>query len=189
MDEVLDSPSLSPAQLAVLGEIGEERRAQAGEVLYRVGDRDFPFVVILEGDVAVLDAVGREIARHGASQFLGELNLLSGQSLLVSAVADTPLRYLAVERGLQRETAPYTRGQKEGGYSYFAARRFLANGRRDKGFGDGGVFATNPTGSQSYARSAVTEGNGQVVAGGWIQIERGGGNGPGNTAMLLTRYR
>jgi hypothetical protein len=35
----------------------------------------------------------------------------------------------------------------------------------------------------------VTEGNGQVVAGGWIQIERGGGNGPGNTAMLLTRYR
>lgn len=87
------------------------------------------------------------------------------------------------------ESAPYTRGQKEGGYSYFAARRFLANGRRDKGFGDGGVFATNPTGSQSYARSAVTEGNGQVVGGGWIQIERGGGNGPGNTAMLLTRYR
>ena len=87
------------------------------------------------------------------------------------------------------ETAPYTRGQQEGGYSYFAARRFLANGRRDRGFGDGGVFATNPTGSQSYARSAVTEGNGQVVGGGWIQIERGGGNGPGNTAMLLTRYR
>jgi len=87
------------------------------------------------------------------------------------------------------ETAPYTRGQQEAGYQYFAARRFLANGRRDKGFGDGGVFATNPPGSQSYARSAVTEGNGQVVGGGWIQIERGGGNGPGNTAMLLTRYR
>jgi uncharacterized delta-60 repeat protein len=87
------------------------------------------------------------------------------------------------------ETAPYTRGQKKAGYSYFAARRFLANGRRDMGFGDGGVFATNPTGSRSYARSAVTEGNGQVVGGGWIQIERGGGNGPGNTAMLLTRYR
>ncbi len=35
----------------------------------------------------------------------------------------------------------------------------------------------------------MTQPNGQVVAGGWIQIERGGGNGPGNTAMLLTRYR
>jgi uncharacterized delta-60 repeat protein len=87
------------------------------------------------------------------------------------------------------ETAPYTRGQKEGGYSYFAARRFLPNGRRDKGFGESGVFPTNPPGSESYARAAVTEDDGQVVGGGWVQIERGGGNGPGNTALLLTRYR
>jgi uncharacterized delta-60 repeat protein len=87
------------------------------------------------------------------------------------------------------ETAPYHRGQKEGGYSYLAARRFLPNGRRDKGFGESGVFPTNPPGSQSYARAAVTDARGQVVAGGWVQIERGGGNGPGNTAMLLTRYR
>jgi hypothetical protein len=35
----------------------------------------------------------------------------------------------------------------------------------------------------------VAEGNGQVVGGGWIQIDRDGGNGPGNTAMLFTRYR
>ncbi len=87
------------------------------------------------------------------------------------------------------ETAPYRRGQKEGGYEYFAARRFLPNGRRDRSFGESGVFPTNPPGSQSYARAAVTEANGQVVGGGWIQIERGGGNGPGNTALLLTRYR
>jgi uncharacterized delta-60 repeat protein len=87
------------------------------------------------------------------------------------------------------ETAPYTRSQKEGGYSYFAARRFLPDGRRDKGFGESGVFPTDPPGSQSYARAAVTEADGQVVGGGWVQIERGGGNGPGNTAMLLTRYR
>ena len=87
------------------------------------------------------------------------------------------------------ELAPYSRGQKEAGYEYFSARRFLPDGLRDKDFGDGGVFATNPTGSQSYARAAVTEGSGKVVAGGWIQVERGGGTGPGNTAMLLTRYR
>lgn len=31
--------------------------------------------------------------------------------------------------------------------------------------------------------------DGKVIAGGWVQIERGGGNGPGNTAMMLTRYR
>jgi hypothetical protein len=38
-------------------------------------------------------------------------------------------------------------------------------------------------------RAAVTTGDGKVVGGGWVQIERGGGNGPGNTAMMLTRYR
>jgi uncharacterized delta-60 repeat protein len=87
------------------------------------------------------------------------------------------------------ELAPYTRGQKEAGYQYLAARRFLLGGRLDRHFGRGGVWATNPPGSQSMGRAAVTEGDGKVVAGGWVQIERGGGNGPGNTAMLLTRYR
>jgi thioredoxin reductase (NADPH) len=99
LDEVLDSPSLSPAQFATLRGIGAERQAEPGELLYAVGDRDFPFVAIVEGEVAVRDAAGREIARHGPSNFLGEMNLLSGQSLLVSAVAETPLRYIAVERG------------------------------------------------------------------------------------------
>jgi uncharacterized delta-60 repeat protein len=87
------------------------------------------------------------------------------------------------------ELAPYTRGQKEAGYQYFAARRFLPGGRLDRHFGRAGVWATNPPGSQSMGRAAVTEGDGKVVGGGWVQIERGGGNGPGNTAMLLTRYR
>ncbi|MGN6274405.1 MAG: delta-60 repeat domain-containing protein [Solirubrobacterales bacterium] len=87
------------------------------------------------------------------------------------------------------EAAPYVRGQKEAGYAYFVARRFLPNGRRDKGFGESGVFPTDPPGSQSYARAATTQPGGKVVAGGWVQIERFGGNGPGNTAMMLTRYR
>jgi thioredoxin reductase (NADPH) len=92
-----DSPSLSEAQLATLAAIGEERTADVGDVLYRVGDRDYPFVAIVDGEVAILDAAGNEIARHGASKVLGEVNLLSGQSLLVSALVREPLRYIAVE--------------------------------------------------------------------------------------------
>jgi hypothetical protein len=87
------------------------------------------------------------------------------------------------------ELAPFTRGQDETGYQYFAARRFLSNGRLDRSFGHGGVWNTNPAGSQSMARAALTQPDGKVVAGGWVQIERFGGNGPGNTAMMLTRYR
>jgi thioredoxin reductase (NADPH) len=102
MSQTPDSPSLSQAQLAVLTEIGEERAANAGDVLYRVGDRDYPFVAIIDGEVAILDAADHEIARHGASKFLGEVNLLSGQSLFVTAVAKRPLRYIAVERDALR---------------------------------------------------------------------------------------
>ena len=61
------SPLLSPSQLAALAEIGEERSAPLGELLYRVGDRSYPFVAIVEGEVAILDAAGNELVRHGPS--------------------------------------------------------------------------------------------------------------------------
>jgi phenylpyruvate tautomerase PptA (4-oxalocrotonate tautomerase family) len=66
------SPPLSPSQLAALAEIGEERSAPVGELLYRVGDRTYPFVAILEGEVAIIDTAGNELIRHGPSGFLGE---------------------------------------------------------------------------------------------------------------------
>src|SRR5207248_7212843 len=46
----------------------------------------------------VLDAAGNEIVRHGASGFLGELNLLAGHTVFVTALVTKPLRYIAVER-------------------------------------------------------------------------------------------
>jgi thioredoxin reductase (NADPH) len=95
---VPESPSLSPSQLAKIAELGEERRADVGEVLFQVGDDRYPFVAILEGEVAMLDGAGNEIVRQGRSNFLGELNLLSGQSVFLTAVVTKPLRYIAVER-------------------------------------------------------------------------------------------
>src|SRR6476659_8687352 len=96
------SPTLSASQLATLAEQGEERTANVGDVLYRVGDQRYPFIVILDGEVAILDPAGDEILRHGPSGFLGELNLLSGQTVFVTAVATQPLRYTAVDRDAMR---------------------------------------------------------------------------------------
>ena len=81
-----DSPALTASQLATLVDVGEERTASVGDVLYRIGDDQYPFVAILEGEVTVLDAAGNEIIRHGPSRFLGEVNLLSGQAAFVTAV-------------------------------------------------------------------------------------------------------
>ena len=92
------SPLLSGSQLATLALLGEERTAPVGHVLFRVGDRRYPFIAILEGEVAILDAAGNEIVRHGASGFVGEMNLLSGQTVFLTAVVTSALRYIAVDR-------------------------------------------------------------------------------------------
>ena len=89
---------MSGSQLAQLARIGEERTAGVGDVLFRVGDRSYPFVAIIEGEVAIMNAAGNEIVRQSASGFLGELNLLSGQTVFLTAVVTQPLRYIAVER-------------------------------------------------------------------------------------------
>jgi thioredoxin reductase (NADPH) len=96
------SPTLSASQLDALAAVGEERTAGIGDVLYRVGDATYPFIAITDGEVAILDAAGNELVRHGASGFLGELNLLSGQTVFVTAVATQPLRYIAVDRDVLR---------------------------------------------------------------------------------------
>jgi thioredoxin reductase (NADPH) len=96
------SPTLSPSQLATLAELGEERTAKVGDVLYRIGDASYPFIAILDGEAAIVDDAGNEIVRHGASGFLGELNLLSGQTVFVNAIVTQPLRYVAVDRDVLR---------------------------------------------------------------------------------------
>jgi thioredoxin reductase (NADPH) len=94
---------LSGSQLATLAELGEERTAVVGERLFEVGDASYPFIAIHEGEVAITDPAGREIVRHGAAGFLGEMNLLSGQTVFLTAVVTEPLRYIAVDREVLRK--------------------------------------------------------------------------------------
>ncbi|HEX6206317.1 MAG TPA: FAD-dependent oxidoreductase [Solirubrobacterales bacterium] len=94
---------LSSSQLATLAQHGEERTAAVGEELFRIGDETYPFIAILEGEAAVVDAAGQEIVRHGASGFLGEMNLLTGQQVFLTAVVTEPMTYIAVDRAELRK--------------------------------------------------------------------------------------
>src|SRR3954447_7293013 len=96
------SPVLSASQLELMAQHGEERTAAEGDTLFRIGDERYPFIAILEGEAAVLDAAGHEIVRHGASGFLGEMNLMSGQTVFLTAVVTQPMRYIAVDRDALR---------------------------------------------------------------------------------------
>ncbi len=96
------SPPLSDSQLKALAELGEERTADVGETLFRIGDQRYPFIAVVEGEVSMRDRAGHEIVSHGPSKFLGELSLLSGQAALLAAVVTQPLRYIAVDRDVLR---------------------------------------------------------------------------------------
>ena len=99
----LTDPALSASQLATLAGRGQERTASPGDVLFKLGDATYPFIAILEGEAAVHDGAGNEIIRCGRGNFLGELNLLSGQTVFLTAVATQPLRYIAVDRQALRD--------------------------------------------------------------------------------------
>lgn len=122
------SPRLSASQLATLAELGDERTADVGDVLYRIGDQRYPFIAIVQGEVAILDETGNEIVRHGASGFLGELNLLSCQTVFVTALVTQPLRYIAVDRDTLRSLLFEDGPLSDLLLSSFIARRELLQG-------------------------------------------------------------
>lgn len=120
---------LSQSQLATLAAIGDERTAAVGDVLFQVGERRYPFIAILEGEAAVLDAAGNEIVRHGASGFLGEMNLLTGQTVYLTAVVREPMRYIAVDRDRLRPLLFEDASLGDVLLSAFIARREALQGR------------------------------------------------------------
>jgi hypothetical protein len=67
------NPPLSASQLATLAEVGEDRTANVGDVLYRVGDRRYPFIAIREGmssgsGTPSLDSLARRSCRPAVSR-------------------------------------------------------------------------------------------------------------------------
>ncbi|HEX6689239.1 MAG TPA: FAD-dependent oxidoreductase [Solirubrobacterales bacterium] len=124
---------LSESQLATLAEHGEERRARVGETLFEIGDASYPFIAIVEGEAAVLDAGGHEIVRHGDSGFLGEMNLLSGQTVFLTAVATEPMRYIAVDREVLRQLLFEDASLSDLLLSAFVQRRELLQQRQGVG--------------------------------------------------------
>jgi thioredoxin reductase (NADPH) len=81
-------PRLSEPQIEALGTVGRRHETEEGEVLYRAGDAECDFFVILDGLVAVgEEELGEQpIGVHGPGRFLGELGLLTGSAVLLTAV-------------------------------------------------------------------------------------------------------
>jgi thioredoxin reductase (NADPH) len=99
VDDAAAFPTLDDAQIATLDALGTRRSIAAGEYLYREGDTSYDFFVVVSGAVDIVvhsDGEERVITRHGARRFLGELNMLSGLRVFVSAQVVEPGEVIVV---------------------------------------------------------------------------------------------
>ena len=83
-------PRLSPEQVQALAALGERHEVRAGDVLYGEGDTSCDFFVILDGKVTVVESSGCIVAVHGPGRFVGELGLLTGQPVFLTAIVREP---------------------------------------------------------------------------------------------------
>jgi thioredoxin reductase (NADPH) len=89
-EEALAFPVLTQAQAARLTALGTVATVAVGDVLYEAGDRDYDFFYLESAEVEIVrgatpDALAEVVARYGPGQFLGELNMLTGQSAYLTA--------------------------------------------------------------------------------------------------------
>jgi len=119
---------LNVAELAALEQLGVRRAVSVGEYLYREGDAGYDFYVVLAGAVEIIvNSEGRDrlIARHTAGRFLGELNLLTGQRVFVSARVIEPGEVLAVPRDALRRLIATDANLSDKILAAFLARRTI----------------------------------------------------------------
>jgi thioredoxin reductase (NADPH) len=83
-------PAFSVAQLERLAQYGVEEVVRPGDLVFADGDVGYDLVLILEGCVEVVEfyATEREvvISRYGPGEFPGEISLLTGQRVFLTAV-------------------------------------------------------------------------------------------------------
>src|SRR5579872_6404123 len=100
-DSDLDAPTLDATDVELIAQLGTRRQVAAGEYLYREGDVSYDFFVIDRGEVEIIvkvDGTERVVANHGPGRFLGELNMLSGLRVFVSARVVTAGEVVVVPR-------------------------------------------------------------------------------------------
>src|SRR5215213_9439019 len=100
------APKLREDQIEVLSRYGETRTTEVGEVLFRAGDASNDFIVVLEGEVEVIDDFAGEAWTMGilrAGRFVGDLSMLTGQAVSASAVMREGGKVLAIPREQLKE--------------------------------------------------------------------------------------
>ncbi len=121
-------PRLDADQRARLRAAGRVRDVEAGEVLFAEGDEGVDFFVIESGTVVIVQGAGQEnrvIGVHGRHRFLGELSLVTGQRLYLTAIVRDPGQVIQVPVARLRQIVAEDKGLSDVILGAFIARRSM----------------------------------------------------------------
>ena len=119
-------PTLTDADMAVMDELGTRRPIAAGEYLYREGDVTYDFMVVVSGAIEMVGhgtGSRRDRGAARAGKFLGELNLLSGMRVFVSARVSEAGEVIVIPRENLRRLIATSPGLGDTILTAFMARR------------------------------------------------------------------
>lgn len=98
-------PLLTDAEMQHVATLGTVRAFADGEVLFKKGDKDFPFFVVKAGAIRITEvSTGEErpVAEHQPGGFSGDIDMLTGRAALVTARAAGGLQAIVVPAARMR---------------------------------------------------------------------------------------
>jgi thioredoxin reductase (NADPH) len=122
------APKLREDQIEVLSRYGQTRETETGEVLFKAGDTSSDFLVVLEGEVELVDDFAGERRTMGVmrpGRFVGDLILLTGQATYLSVVVREGGKVLAIPREQLKEVVTEEPNLSDIILRAFMARRSL----------------------------------------------------------------
>jgi signal transduction histidine kinase len=93
-------PRLTGEVLHRLIEVGTELELEPGDVLFRQGDENYQFFVVLDGEIRITTQVGQEeklLAIHDPGEFTGEISMLTGGPAIATARSVEKSRVVRIE--------------------------------------------------------------------------------------------
>jgi thioredoxin reductase (NADPH) len=169
------SPTLTQDQIQYLTHYGEIGNTEVGQVLIKAGDISSPFIVV-DGEVEVIDDFAGKARTMGilrAGNFVGELNMLTGQALYLSFVVRKRGKVLAIPRKQLKEVVT-----EDPTLSDIILKAFLA--RRSIGMRAGvglRIIGSRHSSDATRLREYATRNR---LVHGWIEV----GEDPGAEALL-----
>jgi thioredoxin reductase (NADPH) len=94
-------PHLTDVEIALVRPLATARQYADGETIFRVGQADIDLVIVESGQVEIRNPTDgqRIIAVHEPGQFAGDIDLLTGRPVIVTALARGQTRVLIVPHG------------------------------------------------------------------------------------------